>query len=174
MSATSRIGVFIGYDEEKVGYYKVWETEEQKLYRTRDVHFDEHNFSQSKSRKHTKWFTRTVSEEPHPELYPSLNHSTTIYDLCYTKGESESEQCQPVAVEDDDNDDLENKHHSEPRKMKYPTIYIIHLLTTTIAKNRHKLKLDPCFQHSQTYLCLTFHSIQSQIWDCSLIALHLL
>ena len=126
MSATSRIGVFIGYDEEKVGYYKVWDTEEQKLYRTRDVHFDEHNFSQSKRHKNTKWFTRIISEEPHPELYPSLNHSTTIYDLCYTKGESESEQCQPVAVEDDDNDDLGNKHHSEPEKDEVPNIDLHH------------------------------------------------
>ena len=41
ISTTSSIGAFVAYDEEKNGYYKIWDVQEQKLYRTRDAIFNE-------------------------------------------------------------------------------------------------------------------------------------
>ena len=42
-------GIFIGYDEVQVGYYFVWDVEDKKPYRTRDVTFDENSFTFGRS-----------------------------------------------------------------------------------------------------------------------------
>ena len=55
ISTTSSPGVFIGYDEEKNGYYKVWDSQEKKVYRTRDVEFHETSFTQATKQKFHMW-----------------------------------------------------------------------------------------------------------------------
>ena len=82
LSTTSSIGVFVGYDEEKNGYYKIWDVQEQKLYRTRDAIFNETSFTQAKIKKYPAWSkSKHNSYNTHAVNDISSDSSTIIYDL---------------------------------------------------------------------------------------------
>ena len=82
LSTTSSIGVFVGYDEEKNGYYKIWDVQEQKLYRTRDVIFNEASFTQAKIKKYPAWSKiKHTSFNIHPLHDISSDNNIIMYDL---------------------------------------------------------------------------------------------
>jgi chemotaxis protein histidine kinase CheA len=93
MSVTSRIGVFVGYDEEKNGYYKIWDPQERKLYRTRDVQFMEQQFTQAQKPKHTIWNTNTTTTTNTSSTNNnSIDIATDLYDMIVYKKSDETEQ----------------------------------------------------------------------------------
>jgi hypothetical protein len=93
MSVTSRAGVFIGYDEEKNGYYKIWDPQERKLYRTRDVQFVEHQFTRGKNAKHAMWNSHnTTTTNTSSTNNDSSDITTELYETIVYKKPVETDQ----------------------------------------------------------------------------------
>ncbi|MEO5660525.1 MAG: reverse transcriptase domain-containing protein, partial [Polaromonas sp.] len=63
-----RPGIFIGYDEVQVGYYIVWDIEDKKPYRTRDVTFDETSFTFGRSQANLQTHSSTNKDDENTSL----------------------------------------------------------------------------------------------------------
>ena len=106
VGTTSQPGVFIGYDEDIYGYYKIWDVREKKLYRTRDVDFMEQQFELASKPKHNTW--KTTHDIPHDTsqtIDTTVDTNTIMYDLIYSKPSHN------VRSREIEADDMEQKHN---------------------------------------------------------------
>lgn len=101
LSATSSIGIFVGYDEEKNGYYKIWDVQEQKLYRTRDVIFIETSFTQAKLKKYPSWSKAKQTSHVTHALNDMFNDNNAIMFDLYTNNPIQQNIAQELVHEPD-------------------------------------------------------------------------
>ena len=116
-SARASRGVFIGYDEEKNGYYKIWDIFQRKTYRTRDVTFLETSFKNSTWSKGKLW--RTYShwdEEPtieSPDDYMRMPYTDTDTRTLIETIPEQQQQQQPQQEQE-----LEHKYEQQASEFK--------------------------------------------------------
>ena len=106
LSARASRGVFIGYDEYKNGYYKIYDVSEHKTYRTRDVEFMEWSFENCKQSKNRLWRNQLFQSYWEPERIIA-----SIYDYFL-------ETTQPTIELLDDTPQQENKQEQQPQEEK--------------------------------------------------------
>ena len=120
LAPVARPGIFIGYDEEQVGYYFVWDIEDKKKHRTRDVTFDETSFTFGRSQVNLQTQSNSASNN---DENTNLILLELIYNNIYTgqdhvQSNVTNDNIPPAEVEHDDglvNEDQEMEQGEVPR-----------------------------------------------------------